>query len=399
MFCAYCGSEMKDIAQFCPQCGKAVATVTESAPAMPLPQAAPKPTQASAVRREAQDTKQAGGMGKKPIIIAAVIAVAAVILVIAGVMIHNQMESDRLASKHALTIPVQVVGYNDATDTRIPVQVVGTDYAGNAVDELDFIDSAGTGVQLTAGEYDVSFPASPLTASGTFYEPPAQPVHVTVADTLEKDAAVPSDAVASSTFTAKDILDVTDEEIQKALDYAAQDTEGVAGRAEANKNAVTELIEQAKQELAEQQAAAQAAAEAAAAEAAAQAAKQAGYDAISGWWQIAREGGCHIYHCVGSTVHYYCWMLISETATYKGAYNFTATRIEDGYVSGTAGTYSGGCYRYSDMPGPTWNFYIFDSNPDLLLNEKGTTESFMRFTASNDFGAYDTVMELAAQNE
>lgn len=185
---------------------------------MPMPQAtapAPAPVTAAARPQSSPDNKHL------KIIAFALGAVIVVLAIVVVFFIFNQQEQKRLAPR-PITVSISADGYS-AECTKIPVAVSGTDSKGAAVDTTVFIDEAGTGAKLAPGEYDLSFPASPLTPDGILYRTPDATDHIIIEKDSEKDAEVHAFENDPVIFTKTTALSESDEMINEAYDYAIKD--------------------------------------------------------------------------------------------------------------------------------------------------------------------------------
>lgn len=250
MYCCECGGEVSEDATFCRHCG--TPTNEESQPEQTP---AERPTAPELSRKKMPRGAMIG------IIVAVVALIAAIIG--GGLFIHDKQEQERLHSTHAVTLVLTLENYNPATDTRIPLQITGTDVDGAACDELVFVDTNVPTIDLVAGEYDVAFPASPLTESGAFYQPPVDPIHIVISRDLDKDAPVPSnECTIIGNFVPIALLDITDEALDIAQTIANQDPND-DGRANNNRTSTANHRQVAIDEAAAAAAAAEAAARAA----------------------------------------------------------------------------------------------------------------------------------------
>ena len=110
--------------------------------------------------------------------------------------------------------------------SKIPLTVSGTDLDGNALDQTAFVNWDGSGLSLMQGSYTVSVPASPIGSDGTLFSVPTDKFQITIAGDENSDdpdtASASVDVAGSLVFTEIDGLDVTDDDIAAAYDYAAQ---------------------------------------------------------------------------------------------------------------------------------------------------------------------------------
>ncbi len=152
-----------------------------------------------------------------------------------------QREKDEAIAKaeHVVVIKVSGNGWDtSAGASRLPVHVEGTDSKGEEVDEVQYATSDGRGISLRQGNYVLSVPASPIAADGTVFNVSNTQVEVSF---TTKDEGSEIDATGRGGFelTPVDALEVTDEQINKAYEYASKDTTDGAPDADALKAAAT----------------------------------------------------------------------------------------------------------------------------------------------------------------
>ena len=312
MNCTNCGIEVPDEAQTCPACG---ADLTPSPTAEQ--QSQPSPNKAKRI---------------------AIIVVAAVVLIalIAGIVFWQasvRKAGKAAHSQHTVVLSIVAAGYDDATATRFPVQIDGEDLDGDAVSEVQFANIDGSGVELRQGEYTLTLPAGPMDENGTLWLAPETQIEVTVPAGLSEDATWSGNTGTLIVYAEADVMQITDDQIELAKTYAAQDSERAerantcadavkAARDSATQSASDE--QNAKEEAAKKAAEETAAAEQAADEAAKKAAEEANTNAanlkaaiskIGGWWQSQDEDGAYLLH-------------IDDTTAY--CYSITPAQDEDG---------------------------------------------------------------------
>lgn len=152
-----------------------------------------------------------------------------------------QREKDEAIAKaeHAVVIKVSGDGWDtSAGSSRLPVHVEGTDSRGEKVDEVQYATSDGHGINLRQGNYVLSVPASPIAADGTVFSVSNTQVEVSFT-TKEEGSEIDATGRGGFELIPVDALDVTDEQINKAYEYASKDTTDGAPDADALKAAAT----------------------------------------------------------------------------------------------------------------------------------------------------------------
>lgn len=201
-----------------------------------------------------------------------VAAACAIALVVVGGLLWYRAEQDRAASKslHEVQVVLDASGFDTSTGSKLPVRVKGSNDAG-PVDEVQFVDDSGSGVELARGSYELTFPASPITQDGGLYRLPDTTIRLSIgADAAAGQKVTANGGQAVKLVPVTDPLQVTDEQLDAAKDYAGRDgacaagvsAEGLASAATAKRDEAA----QAKKAAEDQAAADKAAAEKAAAE-------------------------------------------------------------------------------------------------------------------------------------
>lgn len=179
---------------------------------------------------------------RAPIVIAAVVAAVVVIAIVAGFAwqraeaeraeaerAERQAEREReeerarqeaLTSVHAVAIEVDARGWDTGDGASpLPVEVTGTEAAGDEVDEVQFVDSDGDGLELRAGDYELRVACSPIADDGTMYDAPSRAVELSIDEDLvagrdldrSDEVSFELDALRSGVSSA---------DIERAYDYA-----------------------------------------------------------------------------------------------------------------------------------------------------------------------------------
>lgn len=153
-----------------------------------------------------------------------------------------QQEKDEAIAKaeHVVVIKVSGDGWDtSAGASRLPVHVEGTDSKGEKVDEVQYATSDGRGINLCQGNYVLSVPASPIAADGTVFSVSNTQVEVSFTAKDEEGSEIDATGRGGFELTPIDALEVTDEQINKAYEYASKDTTDGAPDADTLKAAAT----------------------------------------------------------------------------------------------------------------------------------------------------------------
>lgn len=153
-----------------------------------------------------------------------------------------QQEKDEAIAKaeHVVVIKVSGDGWDtSAGASRLPVHVEGTDSKGEKVEEVQYATSDGRGINLRQGNYVLSVPASPIAADGTVFSVSNTQVEVSFTAKDEEGSEIDATGRGGFELTPTDALEVTDEQINKAYEYASKDTTDGAPDADALKAAAT----------------------------------------------------------------------------------------------------------------------------------------------------------------
>lgn len=177
-----------------------------------------------------------------PIVIAAVVAAVVVIAIAAG-FVWQRAEAERaeaeraeqraerereeerarqeaLTSVHAVAIEVDARGWDTGDGASpLPVEVAGTEAAGDEVDEVQFVDSDGDGLELRAGDYELRVACSPIADDGTLYDAPSRAVELSIDEDLVAGRDLDRSDVVSFELDALR-SGVSSADIERAYDYA-----------------------------------------------------------------------------------------------------------------------------------------------------------------------------------
>lgn len=273
-FCSSCGAPVQPDEAFCSSCGARIGAPAPAAPAaaaeqldvtvpdmarvsaygsaVTTPGAAPAAAGVApyapmpAVAPAPEPPAKRGGKGKIVAIVVGVLAALALIGGGIGWYLHNQHEQEVAAQQAAeeaahaprkVTIDIIAEGWDTtAGASRLPVRIVGEDLDGEEVDEVQYVASDGTGIEIRQGDYEFAFPGSPIAADGTIYTPPSGAIDVTV-ESEDADAVIDATGDMSLTLAPIDALEVTDEQIEAAYQLALADEDEGAPDADSLRSA------------------------------------------------------------------------------------------------------------------------------------------------------------------
>ncbi len=258
MYCNNCGAKLEDGATFCTECGARVEDVATGPLGAERAPGATRPVETAAGRTVVRpaivpptpiDPSQDRHPNRPPqepqnsrarIVVAAGLALALVAgggaALYLGVIAPQQRAAEEQASQqaavqaaddaahsdHTVKIGIKAASWDtDAGASKLPVAVKGEDLDGNSIDTTAYVDSYGDGIVLKQGKYDLSFPASPLGASGQLWSPKSGQATVTLGDKLGDGEAVDvSDTVIANLGEPIDATSVTDDALSQAQSYA-----------------------------------------------------------------------------------------------------------------------------------------------------------------------------------
>jgi hypothetical protein len=193
------------------------------------------------------------------LLIAVVAAGVAVLLVWSRTILSTSVQGLEVPPKVSVHVSVSGDGFDPSNSSPVPLHVSGTDIAQNEVSEDVFSgDDGSADVDLAPGDYQVEVAAPCLTSDGYVFKG-SDSEAATVSVTMDG-----ADAEPPMTVAAVDAIDVTDDDIQQAKDYAEKagvDSGTVdewASKAEQNRqdaiDAKAAAEESARQEAEKQQA-------------------------------------------------------------------------------------------------------------------------------------------------
>lgn len=193
-YCSKCGTPLRGNERFCGSCGAPVE----------VPSAEGRLEGAAA----SSATKK---NGKARVLIPLALDILAVVVVAVVVLTQQGTTSTSPASEsQPITLKFVTPNYDEETDSEIPLEVKGNTTAGAEYDETFYISPSNPQLEMPAGTYELSLPASPLMATGDIYTLP-EPV-----DLDTKSMASDGEDTPEVTFEVKPAQDVAKDDIDAA---------------------------------------------------------------------------------------------------------------------------------------------------------------------------------------
>lgn len=222
MYCPRCGAEVAGDDRFCPSCGAPVPHAGVGVAAQPTaPQPAAMPPSPSG--QAGPGLPQGPSGAPRPLVVAAA-ACAGLALILVAMFLAKL---GPFAQADAVPVSVSIIApnYDAATDSPIPLTVRGTTSEGDAVEVVRYVTPASPTFDVEAGTYQVSLAASPLMASGDVYDVDVT-ASVCVPDSGSGDPVSQADGGDPMLdLVPKDPADVTDGDIDQAVEYAKRASE------------------------------------------------------------------------------------------------------------------------------------------------------------------------------
>ena len=185
--------------------------------------------QAAEPHAAAEGQPHAGKKGRRTRVLAGVLValLLAVVLAVVALMPRGSGQAPATSEPEAQPITVKFVtpNYDESTDSKIPLEVRGRTAADAEYDETFYVSPSTPQLEVPAGTYELSLPASPLLATGDVYVLP-ESVALDTKAVAGDGAAAPEVA-----FEVKPAEDVTKEDVDAAK-AAAQASGFDAGRVE-----------------------------------------------------------------------------------------------------------------------------------------------------------------------
>lgn len=222
MFCPQCGKEIRDDARFCPECGSNIEEVlsqTRDASAMQSQPQVPGGPLDNVERRKHR---------RRAVLITICVIFAAVVAGVAFSAIGASRAYTESRNPHPVTFIVDIDDYDDKS-SRIPVQITGEDIDGNEVDKTIYLGYFGeVDVDLVKGTYHAKVVGSPITSKGKIYEVPDETLDFELSKDLAPEEEYITPASEAFKFVPVKADEVTDDEIEDAVNWARKDEFGTA---------------------------------------------------------------------------------------------------------------------------------------------------------------------------
>lgn len=185
--------------------------------------------QAAEPHSAAEGQPHAGKKGRRTRVLAGVLValLLAVVLAVVALMPRGSGQAPATSEpeNQPITLTFVTPNYDESTDSKIPLEVRGRTAADAEYDETFYVSPSTPQLEVPAGTYELSLPASPLLATGDVYVLP-ESVALDTKAVAGDGAAAPEVA-----FEVKPAEDVTKEDVDAAK-AAAQASGFDAGRVE-----------------------------------------------------------------------------------------------------------------------------------------------------------------------
>ncbi|MCQ2752095.1 MAG: zinc ribbon domain-containing protein [Coriobacteriales bacterium] len=201
--CPSCNKEIDNETKFCPFCGAKLENSNLS--------------QNSSINSQEGANKSLGKNPKKKrnIIIVCAVALVVIIACIVGYLVYqNQLSHQEID----LSAPILSEDFDEENSSKIPVEISGKDLDNKDVNKVYYVDSKGNGIKLKQGNYSVKFPASPLCKNGCIYKVSESEITLNLDGSRQKFGSNDK-----CTYTKIDPLEVSDDDINMAYEYAKKD--------------------------------------------------------------------------------------------------------------------------------------------------------------------------------
>ena len=158
---------------------------------------------------------------------------------------------------HNVILPLSADGL-DASGTRVPMYLAGTDFEGNSFEKTVYVDYRGMGISVPKGSYSVTVLASPIAADGTIYDIPSGSFAFDIPENQANgtDFSAPGSLVLSpyTGDNAQDVLDAAISAASEDPDMSAAVVNALAEAAQAKIDAASQAASDAEQQAAHEEA-------------------------------------------------------------------------------------------------------------------------------------------------